>query len=368
MPLVGRSQELEVLTEAFNDLLEGNPRAVWMTGQPGVGKSRLLDELKERMRSHTARSLVEQAKWYEGDGIEFGPLSNALEVLKPVIAAPLAARIFREGTVISAEAAVEGVQVASRRYPVVLIFDDLHYLDSAVEIGRFAAALEEIPALIIVTTRPADIEPLRSFRLELSRSHAPQDLEIGPLDGDGIAEAATQLFGAPPPSETLGQIADLSAGVPLALREVFRELIAAGHVTPAHDSDRWEWSADRLDDDEIRRIAEGVHGFSGRLASLPEDERELLGLAAYLGEQFNRDLLRRVAEKVGRWDDHLFERLILSGLVSVAVPSIRLGSREVESRAAYAFTHTLLWKAASAIDPAARPSRARPVRPSVPRA
>lgn len=350
MPLVGRSEELALLSEAFNDLLEGNPRAVWMSGPAGVGKSRLLDELKERMRSHTARSLVVHARWYEGDGIEFGPLSNALEVLKPVIAAPLAARIFREGTVISAEAAVEAVQVASRRYPVVLIFDDLHYLDSAVDICRFVAALEEIPALILVTTRPADIDPLRAVRTELARSHSPQELELGPLDGDGIAEAAAQLFGAPPPAEMLGQIADLSAGVPLALREVFREMIAAGHVRPEGENGSWEWTSDLLDDEEMRRIAEGVHGFSGRLAALPVEERRLLGLAAYLGEQFNRDLLRRVAEKTTGWDDHVFERLILGGLVSVAVPSIRLGIRDSDTRSAYAFTHTLLWKAASAIE------------------
>ena len=350
MPLVGRGAELAVLLDAFNDLLEGNPRAVWMTGSAGVGKSRLLDELKEKTRSHTARSLVVHAKWYEGDGIEFGPLSNALEVLKPVIAASLASRIFREGTVISAEAAVEAVQVASRRYPVVLIFDDLHYLDSSEELGKFVAALEEIPALIIVTTRPVDIEPLRSFRMELSRSHSPQELEIGPLDGAGIAEAARELFGGDPPSETLGQIADLSAGVPLALREVFRELIGAGQVSPSHETEAWVWRGDRLDEEEVRRIAEGVHGFRGRLEALPKEERQLLGLAAYLGEQFNRDLLRRVAEKTIGWDDHLFERLILSGLVAVAVPSIRLGSGETESRTAYAFTHTLLWKATTSID------------------
>ena len=350
MPLVGRSTELGTLLEAFNDLLEGNPRAVWMTGAPGVGKSRLLDELKERTRAHTARSLVVHAKWYEGDGIEFGPLSNALEVLKPVIAANLASRIFREGTVISAEAAVEAVQVASRRYPVILIFDDLHYLDSSEELGKFVAALEEIPALIIVTTRPADIEPLRAFRHELARSHAPQELEIGPLDGAAIAEAAEELFGEETPSEMLGQIADLSAGVPLALREVFRELIAASHVTPSANGDRWEWNTESLDDAELRRIAEGVHGFSGRLAALPKEERELLGIAAYLGEQFNRDLLRKVAEKSVGWDEHLFEQLILSGLVAVAVPSIRLGSRESDGRNGYAFTHTLLWKAACHLD------------------
>lgn len=357
MPLVGREAELRVLLEAFNGLLEGEPRAVWMTGPAGVGKSRLLDELKEIVRNHTARSLVVHAKWYEGEGIEFGPLSNALEILKPVIAAPIAARIFREGAVINSEAAVEAVQVASRRYPVVMIFDDLHYLDSSVELDKFIGALEEIPVLVVVTTRPVESTILQSFKMAIGRSIPPQELEIGSLDGAGIAEAATALFGSAPPEEMLGQIAALSAGVPLALREVFREMIAAGHIALEDSTKGWEWKSSELSDDELKEIGDRVHGFSGRLASLPEGERGLLSLAGYLGEQFNRDLLRRLAEKTVGWDDHLFERLILSGLVAVAVPTIRLGTRDVEGRVCYAFTHTLLWKAAAGLDIPSIPGR-----------
>lgn len=357
MPLVGRTAEIATLEEAFDSLLEGESRALWMSGPAGVGKSRLLDELKERAREHSARSLVVHAKWYEGEGIEFGPLSNALEILKPVIAAPVAARIFREGGVVNSEGAVEAVQIASRRYPVVIIFDDLHYLDSSTELEKFVAALEEIPVLLIVTTRPVESDLLGSFRLALSRSIPPQELEIGPLDGNGLVEAARAIFGAPPPAETVGQIADLSAGVPLALREVFRELIAAGHVAPAERGEGWEWKRNELSEEEVKEIGDRVHGFSGRLASLPIEERNILALAGYLGEQFNRDLLRRLAERTCGWDDHLFERLILSGLVAVAVPTMRLGTRDGEGRVCYAFTHTLLWKAAAGLAADGIPTR-----------
>src|SRR5688500_18477332 len=276
MPLVGRAAEIATLEEAFDSLLEGESRALWMSGPAGVGKSRLLDELKERAREHSARSLVVHAKWYEGEGIEFGPLSNALEILKPVIAAPVAARIFREGGVVNSEGAVEAVQIASRRYPVVIIFDDLHYLDSSTELEKFVAALEEIPVLLIVTTRPVESDLLGSFRLALSRSIPPQELEIGPLDGNGLVEAARAIFGAPPPAETVGQSADLSAGVPLALREVVRELIAAGHVAPAERGEGWEWKRNGLTEEEVKEIGDRVHGFSGRLASLPIEERNIL--------------------------------------------------------------------------------------------
>ena len=164
MPLVGRDRELRSLLDAFAGLLDGEPHSVWMSGAPGVGKSRLLDEIKERARNHAARSLVVHAKWYEGEGIELGPLSNALEVLRPALAAPLAARIYRDGTVASVDAAVEAVQIASRRYPIVLILDDLHYLNTSIELCRFVAAIEEIPLLLIATTRPAENPALRSFR------------------------------------------------------------------------------------------------------------------------------------------------------------------------------------------------------------
>jgi len=356
MPLVGRERELRVLLEAFAGLLEGEPRAVWMSGPPGVGKSRLLDELKSRARDHTARSLVVHAKWYEGEGIELGPLSNALEVLRPALAAPLAARIYRDGAVATVDAAVEAVQIASRRYPVVLILDDLHYLNTSSELARFVAAIEEIPLLLVVTTRPVENMALRSFRSALAGSIPPQELEIGPLDGAGIAEAASALFGTQPPDDMLEQIAALSAGLPLALREVFRELIAADHLMTTSE-DSWEWRTRSLPEEELRAIGDRVHGFSGRLASLPLAERRILALAAFLGEQFNRDLLRHLCERTVGWDDHVFERLILGGFIAVSTPSIRLGAREQEGRVCYAFMHTLLWKAAGAIEVDGLPAR-----------
>lgn len=348
MPLVGRERELRLLNEAFNDLLEGEPRAVWMSGPPGVGKSRLLDELKDRAGDAATRSLVVHAKWYEGEGLELGPLGNALEVLRPALTASLAARLYRDGTVATVDAAVEAVQVASRRYPVVLILDDLHYLTASAELARFVSAIEEIPLLLICTTRPVENPALRSLRSALAGSIPPQEMEIGPLDGAGIAEAAEVLFGAVTPEGMLGQIADLSAGLPLALREVFRELISADHLVPS-TGDAWKWEIDALEDDELRAIGDRVHGFSGRLASLPEEERRLLAMAAVLGEQFNRELLRHIAERFGGWDEHAFERLILGGFVAVSTPSVRFGAREPEGRLCYAFMHTLLWKAAAAM-------------------
>lgn len=357
MPLVGRDRELGLLLEAFAGLLEGEPRAVWMSGPPGVGKSRLLDELKARARDHTARSLVVHAKWYEGEGIELGPLSNALEVLRPALAAPLAARIYRDGAVATVDAAVEAVQIASRRYPVVLILDDLHYLKGSSELSRFVAAIEEIPLLLVATTRPVENPALRSFRAALAGSIPPQELEIGPLDGAGIAEAVAALFGVEPPDEMLEQIAALSAGLPLALREVFRELIATDHLVPTGE-EAWHWAGSSLSEPELRAIGDRVHGFSGRLASLPARERTILAVAAFLGEQFNRDLLRGLCERVGEWDDHAFEGLILGGFIAVSTPSMRLGSRDQEGRVSFAFTHTLLWKAALALELPDLPSRA----------
>ncbi len=211
--------------------------------------------------------------------------------------------------------------------------------------------------LVIATTRPVESDVRQSFRMALGRSIPPQELEIGPLDGAGIAEAATTLFGVAPPEGMLGQIAALSAGVPLALREVFRELIAANHIALDQVTGEWKWTGEELDDEDLKRIGDRVHGFSGRLASLPRQERNILGLAGYLGEQFNRDLLRKLAEKTVGWDDHAFERLILTGLIAVAVPSIRLGTREGEGRVCYAFTHTLLWKAASGLELEELPAR-----------
>jgi DNA-binding SARP family transcriptional activator len=345
MPLVGRERELRTLIEAFNSLLEGEARSVWICGVPGAGKSRLLDELRSRARDGASRALVLHAKWYEGEGMELGPLGNALEVLRPSLTASVAARVFRDGSIATVETAIEALQIASRRYPVVLILDDLHYLQSSRELERFIAALEEITLLVIATTRPSDNPALRALRSALTGSIPPLDLDIGPLDGAAIAEAAEALFGTTTPPTMLEQIAALSGGIPLTLREVLRELLSVGHVALEDDASCCQWRTESLDDVELRALGDRVHGFTGRLEALPATERGLLALASYLGEQFNRDLLRGLAERVSTWDSLAFERLIVEGLVALATPTSRLGTRDLEARTCFAFVHTLLWKA-----------------------
>ncbi|MBC8145365.1 MAG: ATP-binding protein, partial [bacterium] len=164
MPLVGREREMRTLHDAFASLLEGESRSVWLSGIPGSGKSRLLDELRLHAREGASRALVLHAKWYEGEGMELGPLGNALEVLRPALTASVASRVFRDGSIATVETAIEALQIASRRYPIVLVLDDLHYLQSSRELERFIDALEEITLLVIATTRPSDNQALRSLR------------------------------------------------------------------------------------------------------------------------------------------------------------------------------------------------------------
>ncbi len=356
VPLVGRDAELRALVDAFGELLDGEARSVWITGAAGVGKSRLIDELRNHIRVHPARSIVVHAKWYEGEGIAFGPLGNALDVLRPALAAPVASRIFRDASVATTDAAVEALQIVSRRYPVVLILDDLHYVGASDDIERFIDSIEDIPLLLLATTRPSDNVMLRRLRTALNGSIPPRDLDIGPLSAESIAEAARTLFGTSPPPPLLEQIAELSAGLPLALREVFRELIAAEVVRTSEGDDTATWETTSIPAETMRTIGERVHGFAGRLEALPESERGILVLAASLGEQFNRELLRHVAERIAGWDDLCFEHLILGGFVSVATPSVRIGTREPEGRVCYAFTHSLLWQATAACE-TGRPPR-----------
>jgi|GEM_PF-2181143 len=356
MPLVGREREMHVLLDAFAGLLEGEARAVWMTGAAGAGKSRLLDELKHRAADSPARSMVVHAKWYEGEGLELGPLGNALEVLRPAMAAPVAARIYRDGAIATVDAAVEAVQIAARHYPIIIILDDLHYLGSARTLERFIGAIEEIPLLLVCTSRPGDNPAPRAFRAALTSSIPPVEIEVGRLDGAGIAEAAEALFGTAPPEGMLEQIADLSGGLPLTMREVFLELMEREHLV-ADGASSWRWSRPLLGDAELRAVGDRVHGFSGRLASLPEHHRNVLGVAAALGEQFNRDLLRAVCERTIGWDDHAFEHLILKSFIAISTPSVRLGLRDGEGRVCFAFLHTLLWKATLAAPSPSEPNR-----------
>jgi DNA-binding SARP family transcriptional activator/tetratricopeptide (TPR) repeat protein len=293
-PMVGRERELDTLLTAWREAQAGRGGVVTITGEPGIGKTRLAVELAERARAdgaHTAScaaldlgGAAPLGLWAELIG-ELGqdlaaPPPDAMwpSVLAP-IAPDLERRLGREpARRISAspdrdrarlfEAMVALLDWACRR-PLVLLLEDLHLADttSLHLAGYVARRAIGMPLLMILTRRPlprrAEADALE--HAVRSRGALLAELTLGPLPGPVIARLVREL--TPLPAADVDHVVAAAEGNPL---------IAV------------EWS---------RALGRGERGIPGSLrgpvraalAHLADDQLLLAQFAAAAGRDLSRD-------------------------------------------------------------------------------
>jgi predicted ATPase len=201
--LVGRDSEIAVLAEALGDLRGGSGRAVGVLGEPGIGKTALLEELARRARAAGVVVRHGRAAEHERD-LSFSLLSDALDERVD----PTDHRELRE---------LVG-RLASQR-PLALLLDDLHWADErSVE---FVLHLLRRPprgaCLLVFTLRPGECAR------RLLATAAFTSLSLAPL----AREAALTLLPTELDAAARERVADEAAGNPLYLRELAR---SAGHT------------------------------------------------------------------------------------------------------------------------------------------
>jgi DNA-binding CsgD family transcriptional regulator len=220
--LIGRAVELEALEALAGDVLAGRGRAVALRGEPGIGKTTLLDALVERcgrdvtvVRTRGVESESELA--FSGLSDLLGPVVEDLAALPEPQAAALAAALAlgppRPGDRLALCVATLGLlRAAGRRRPVIAVVDDIQWLDApSRECVLYAARRAGGHVAVAVTAH--DHEDAEVDRMELP------SLQLGRLPPDAalelLAHVAPDL--APPVARAL---ADAGAGNPLALVEL----------------------------------------------------------------------------------------------------------------------------------------------------
>jgi DNA-binding CsgD family transcriptional regulator/tetratricopeptide (TPR) repeat protein len=248
--LVGRTLELAQLQAALADAAAGQPSLAFVVGESGVGKTRLVEELK-------ARAAAEGARVLSGDCVELGegelayaPLVTALrpfardgdpvlDALPADIRAELAtllpglgeARERARGAGDQArvfEALLAVLDGLSRTAPVLLVIEDLHWADASTRafLRFLAAALGDEPLLLVATYRPDELHrrhPLRPLLAELERVRALR-IDLAPLSRDELGAQLADILGAPPDTALVDRLYARSEGNPLFAEE----LLAAG--------------------------------------------------------------------------------------------------------------------------------------------
>jgi DNA-binding CsgD family transcriptional regulator/tetratricopeptide (TPR) repeat protein len=297
--LVGREPELERLREVFKRARAGEPAAVLVGGEAGVGKTRLVEELLGYARAEGAQVLGGQCLELGEEGPPFAPFAAALrDLLRSAGPGVFAgheqefARLLPELGPVGPEPVVDAQRgslfelvagllsrLAAER-PLVFVVEDLHWADRSTRdlIAFLVRSARTARAMLVCTYRSDELHrghPLRPYLAELDRVRDVERLELGRLDRDGTAAILAQLYGAEQSPRAVDSIHDRAQGNPFFTEE----LAACGDPHQCVDI------PDTLRDLLLTRVD-----------SLPDTAQRALRIAAAGGRRIGHELLAEVAE------------------------------------------------------------------------
>ncbi|MDX5459187.1 BTAD domain-containing putative transcriptional regulator [Micromonospora tulbaghiae] len=278
--LVGRDRELSLLRGLLGAVGEGRSAIVWIEGEPGIGKSALLDAAL-----HEARAL--------GHRVARG----SAEELSSRIPLHVMRRALRledgphDDPATAADRVLDHVRRLTAEGPLVLAVDHLQWADEASLLAweRLAALTRWLPLLLVATARP---EPGRRDLARLRRGVSTRDghlIRLTPLPPSDIEQIFGRTVGVPP-GATLRSLAPLAAGNPLYARELVTGLVAEDGVRVVDGLAEVDARADEMP----RSLLDTVRA---SLDHLSPGAREALRYAALLGDAF---AVAEVAAVTGR--------------------------------------------------------------------
>ena len=361
---IGREAELAAIHDVLAELSARRGGVVVVNGQPGVGKSRLTDEVRGRVEDGTW--------WMEGRCVSYGAdlaywpyidllrrsfgirieddptlsskaLAGGLALSGVDNVVPYFARLlgltvpagYDDLAELEPEAFRRGLHGAFETWlramaqlrPVVVAIEDVHWIDhTSAELTRALRTLgDELPIAFYLTSRPQDdgvVESLveggkvRSAWIELR--------PFRPADAERMVEA---MLEGPAPAVLLAAVVERTAGNPFFVREMVRSLVETGAV---HQTDGGWDVREATAIDGVPATIEGV--LSARFDLLPRTTVEVLQIASVIGRRVDTELLRLVAEDCPDVSGSI-ERLVASGFFD---------RRMVEGQEALTFHHALV--------------------------
>jgi DNA-binding SARP family transcriptional activator/tetratricopeptide (TPR) repeat protein len=314
-PFVGRERELAELTAALDDALAARGRLVLLAGEPGIGKSRLAEEVANRAKERGARVLVGRC-WEAGGAPAYWPWMQALRpYLRETESAALreqlgagardVAQILPElrelfpdlpaPPSLEPEAArfrlFESIATfltsAAAARPLVIVFDDLHAADEPTLLLLRFVTRQLGAGRVLVVGAYRDVDPtvadsLATALTELARERVTRTVALGGLDEANVARLIELTAGEAPHQEIVGTIHEETEGNPLFVGEIVRLLLAER----------------RLDASVGGKLAipQSVKDVIGRrLRHLSAECNRVLTLASVLGHEFDVAALANVS-------------------------------------------------------------------------
>jgi len=367
-PLLGRDEELELLLQRWNEAKRGEGRVVLLTGEPGIGKSRIARALRDRLiaKPHTALTyycsphhqdsalypftgqLTRSAGIERDDSAEIkldklhallaqssDNLNEYMSLLAALLSIPAAKRYSlpemtpqrrKERTL---EALLDRIKRLAAHQPILMVFEDLHWIDPT-SLELLSLTIEQMSeqcVLLLATARPEFTPPWPSHRhistLALNR--------LGRSDGETLIAGLTKGKTLPP--DVINQIVSRTDGVPLFIEELTKTVLESGLLREA--ADRFELTGPL----PPLAIPSTLHGSLlarlDRLASL----KDVAQIGAVIGREFSYPLIAAAAA---------LPEESLKGALAQLVATQLIYQRGVPPDATYQFKHALVQDASYA--------------------
>jgi tetratricopeptide (TPR) repeat protein len=338
---VGREPELAKLQEFLKQAIEGSGRVVFITGEPGIGKTSLADEFLRRARTQWRSLMISRGRCIEqyGTGEAYLPFLDALGTLldgpsrerlgsimrthAPTWCTQLPAAFSSTGTVDHVQQDTIGATkermiremgdalgLFSNGSPVVLLLEDLHWADpSSIDLLRHLCNRISMQRVLLVGTfRPEDIErsnhPLKSYKAEMQMHKLCEEIALESLSREHIVDYLNITFNPNDfPANLADHLHEKTEGHPLFTANLLQYLSERGDIAKTNE----HWSLKRpLSEIELEAPESVRSMISRKIDNLSEEDRRTLQYASVEGAEF---LSTIVAELLGVDEVDVEERM-----------------------------------------------------------
>lgn len=363
--LVGREHEIELLLDRWTLAVNGEGQVALLSGEPGIGKSRITQALRERIagqphaRMHHSCSphhqnsalypimcRIEHAAGFArddtraakieklgrlldlsdpGDPDTVSLFASMMDLLTPEQAAALNGTAEqRKGRTL--KALMRQLEALAARQPVLMVFEDVQWIDPTTSelLGLVIERIETLPVLLVITHRPEFAPPWTGH------AHVTT-LSLNRLSQAQRAAMVQRVAGKTLPPEVRDQIIEKTDGVPLFIEELTKTVLESGMLEDA--GDRYVLRGPLMPLAIPATLHDSLMARLDRLSPV----KEVAQMAAAIGREFSYDLLAAIAP-MGEAE--------LQKALGLLVSSKIVHGRGSPPYAMYAFKHALVQEVA----------------------